>query len=156
MSVVAPMVTSAPLTFETIYFIIFLILKYIYIRSIYRYTRNVQCTAASSFLFEGNDDFFWNLSFLVVSPLGLRKYRRRDGCHTTIHLPGNTKKSDSNRWFDGLGLDVKNSKLLHEDLRHSMALQQNVYSCFRVLLWYAVLPKHSWGWQPKWGISLKS
>ena len=72
-----------------------------------------------------------NLSFLVVSPLGLRKYRRPDGCHTTIHLPGNTKKSDSNRWFDGLGLDVKKGKLgklLHDDLRHSMALQQNV-SC---------------------------
>ena len=73
----------------------------------------------------------WICLFLVVSPLGLRKYRRPDGCHTTIHLPGNTKKSDSNRWFDGLGLDVKKGKLgklLHDDLRHSMALQQNV-SC---------------------------
>ena len=39
----------------------------------------------------------------MASPLGLRKYRRPDGCHTTIHLPGNTQKSDS----DGLGLDVK-------------------------------------------------
>lgn len=41
MSVVAPMVTSAPLTFETIYFIIFLILKYIYIYAVYIDTREM-------------------------------------------------------------------------------------------------------------------
>ena len=132
MRVVAPMVTFEPLIFETILFYSILNMSYIYIyayiRSTYRYTGSVQLLHHSLLRVTM---FFLESVFLGGESAWIEEVQATR--RLPHYYPPTRQYPKKWQWWVGVG--CKKSKLLHEYFRHSMALQQNVYSCFEVLLW---------------------